>query len=151
MDLYSAMTQNPFFGGFPAEDLGVIGKIARLRSVSAGTPIFVAKMQGESGFLLADGHVDLLLPRGSQQYFLARLDAPDHFGTRRLISPGPRRVSAHAVTDSVLIEIGYGDLLQMRDYAPYVYGRVIERSQWWHAKHTESFAERFNMPSAASG
>ena len=145
MDLFTAMTQNPFWDGFAPEELGTVGRFAHLRAVPAGTPVFVAKMQGESGFFLAEGQIDLILRRQQRDIHLTTCHAPGFFGTRRLIAPGPRRLTAKARTASILVEVLHTGLVQLHTEAPNLYLRIVDRAHWWHAQHTEAFVERFNM------
>lgn len=143
MELFDVMTQNPFWDGFAPADLGIISRFAHLRSVPAGSPIFVAKMHGESGFFLAAGTIDFLLQRHGHEILLSSCESPSFFGTRRLVTPGPRRLTARARTNAVVAEVFHTGLVQLHSEDPNLYLRIVDRAHWWHAKHTEDFVERF--------
>lgn len=118
MDVLTALKQSPLLRGFTDDGVRIIQAATTLRRLPAGAPIFVEQMHGESAFLLADGQVSLFLSRGGVEKELAVLSAPDSFGELSLLSPGPRRISAKAKSDVVLLEIPRRDFMSLQKQRP---------------------------------
>ncbi|MFZ9890208.1 MAG: cyclic nucleotide-binding domain-containing protein [Myxococcota bacterium] len=136
MDLSGFLKASPLLSGFSDDGVKIVQSAATLRSVRAGSPIFVEQMQGESLFLIAEGGIELYLSRGGVDRVLATLEAPEHFGELSLVRPGPRQVSARATVDTRLVEIGRRDFLSLQKQRPQacmklmlnVMERFVERS-----------------------
>lgn len=118
MDLSGFLKLSPLLNGFSDDGVKIIQSAAMLRSVRAGSPIFVEQMQGESLFLIGEGRIELYLYRNGVERVVATLEAPEHFGELSLVKPGPRQVSARAAIDTQLIEIGRRDFVNLQKQRP---------------------------------
>jgi len=115
MDTFSYLKSHPLLFGFTDDGVKIIQAATTLREVPAATPIFIERMQGESAFLLVDGEVGLAFSDGEE---MSMLQSPSHFGELALLAPGPRRLSAKARTNCVLLEINRRDFQNLMKQRP---------------------------------
>ena len=118
MELFDRLKANPLLTGFTDDGVKIIQVATSLREMPAGTPIFVEKMHGESAFLLSEGAVVLTRGGGPSERQVGLLHPPDSFGELALLQPGPRRVSARAQTDVILLEITRRDFHNLMKQRP---------------------------------
>jgi CRP-like cAMP-binding protein len=118
MDVAFFLKASPLLKGFTDDGVRIIQAATNARQFSAGVPIFVEQMQGESLFIIADGAVELYATRGGAERVLAVLNAPDHFGELSLLHPGQRRVSVRAQRDTTVLEISRRDFLSLQKQRP---------------------------------
>ncbi len=107
------------FKGFSESGMMLMGKLARARSIPAGTPIFVESMVAESLFVVNTGEVLLSIksPDG-RDHTLDRLGPGDSFGELSLLIGGQRLVTASAETDCELLEIPRGGFVRLQKQKP---------------------------------
>lgn len=109
----------PLFRGFTDTGLQIIGSIAQLKTLPAGTPLFVEHMIGESLYVIAEGRIRLAIrgPSG-EEVFLARVTEPASLGEAALLRPGPRQCSATAESTTTVIEILRRDVAMLQRSKP---------------------------------
>jgi len=107
------------FRGFSENGLNLVGKIARERTIPAGTPIFVENMVAESMFIVKMGvvHLSVKTPTG-KDVVLDKLTTGEAFGELSLIIGGHRLVTASAGTDCELLEIPRRDFAKLQKQKP---------------------------------
>lgn len=118
MELFDRLKANPLLDGFTDDGVKIIQVATSTREIPAGTPIFVEKMHGESAFLLSEGAVVLSRRGDAGERQVGLLHPPDVFGELALLQPGPRRVSAKAQTDVILLEITRRDFHNLMKQRP---------------------------------
>ena len=115
IELLQAM---PVFGGIRADALLRLLDQSREREVPRGGFFFRERDAADSMFVLESGRVSVVRARHGHDYVLQRLAAGDCFGEMALMDLAPRSASVLAEEDSVAIEIGMGDLLQLYEHDP---------------------------------
>ena len=115
----SVLKSCSLFRGFSDAGLAMMEKIARERSIPAGSPIFVESMVGESLFVIKAGVVELSLKAVSgKDVKLDRLAPGETFGELGLLIGGHRMVTATAGTACELIEINRRDFAKLQKQKP---------------------------------
>lgn len=115
----SALKSCSLFRGFSDAGLMMMEKIARERSIPAGSPIFVESMVGESLFVIKTGVVELSLKALSgKDVKLDKLAPGETFGELGLLIGGHRMVTATAGTPCVLLEINRRDFAKLQKQKP---------------------------------
>ncbi|MBN2493607.1 MAG: cyclic nucleotide-binding domain-containing protein [Deltaproteobacteria bacterium] len=119
MSIQDTLKTCALFRGFSDSGLIIMSKLARERSIPAGTPIFVENMVGESLFVVKNGVVRLSVksPDG-KDHALDKLAPGDSFGELGLLIGGPRLATATAETDCELLEVPRRDFAKMQKQKP---------------------------------
>jgi len=118
VDVFPFLKANPLLRGFTDDGVRIIQAAVTIRQLEPMMPIFVERMMGEGCFLLAAGEVSISVTRNGMERELGVLYAPDLFGELSLVQPGPRRVSAKARTQSLVLEIARRDFLRLQQQRP---------------------------------
>lgn len=135
MDVFTFLKANPLLRGFTDDGVRIIQAAVAPRQLEPGMPIFVERMIGESAFLLGHGEVSIHATRNNVERELGVLYAPDAFGELSLLQPGPRRVTAKARTQTLLLEIHRRDFLRLQQQRPQACLKLIMNI-------TETFAQK---------
>ncbi len=107
------------FQEFSESGILLMGKLARARSIPAGTPIFVENMVAESLFMVNTGVVLLSIKSADgRDNPLEKLGPGDSFGELSLLIGGVRMVTASAETDCELLEIPRRDFARLQKQKP---------------------------------
>jgi CRP-like cAMP-binding protein len=119
MSIAEMLKACPLFRGFSDTGMLLMGKLARERSIPAGTPIFVENMVAESMFVVRSGVVRLSIksPDG-RDHPMETLAPGDAFGELSLLVGGHRMVTATAETDCELLEIPRRDFAKLQKQKP---------------------------------
>jgi CRP-like cAMP-binding protein/tRNA A-37 threonylcarbamoyl transferase component Bud32 len=92
-------------GCFNANDLKVLGQVARSRSVKGGTWICREGETGDACFVLTSGNLEIVRHAGRDELILATLAEGSVVGQIGLVDGGPRSASVRALGDCELLEL----------------------------------------------
>jgi CRP-like cAMP-binding protein len=106
------------FKDFTETGLKIFAAIALVKTVTAGTPLFVENMVGESLFILKSGSVRITQRDGKGERELAMLGPGEHLGQLALLAHSTRLVSAVAATDCEVVELTQRDFVKLQPVKP---------------------------------
>lgn len=106
------------FHNFTDKGLGFMASIARVKPLSAGTPLFVQHMMGEALYVVTQGSLQLSVERGGDAVTLGSVGPGDTLGEVAMLRSGPRQCTAVAEVDAQLLEITRRDLAQLQRSKP---------------------------------
>jgi CRP/FNR family transcriptional regulator, cyclic AMP receptor protein len=135
MDIFPFLKANPLLRGFTDDGIRIIQAAVTIRQLEPGMPIFVERMMGEGLFMLAAGEVSISVNRNGVEREIGVLYAPDSFGELSLVQPGPRRVSAKARAQSLVLEVARRDYLRLQQQRPQACLKLM-------VNVTETFAQK---------
>ncbi|HEX9307394.1 MAG TPA: cyclic nucleotide-binding domain-containing protein [Anaeromyxobacter sp.] len=118
MTALEALQKAPLFHEFTETGLKIFAAIALDKVVSAGTPLFVENMVGESLFIVKSGTVKLTHKTADGEKELAVVGAGEHLGELALLGKSVRLVSAVAATDCEVLEITQRDFARLQPQKP---------------------------------
>jgi CRP/FNR family cyclic AMP-dependent transcriptional regulator len=119
MDRAALLRTIPMFYGLAADDLVALGHSLTERDYEAGAMIFDLGDDGDTMYIIADGHVNIHLPgEASRRVSLKDLARGEYFGELALFDDKPRSASALATTDTKLLELGRETLIQYLEKRP---------------------------------
>ena len=106
-----ALMQAPLFSALDAEAAAALRASMTEKRVPRSGIIFSEGEAGDRMYVILDGKVKLghTSPDGRES-LLAVLGPGEVFGELSLFDPGPRTATATAVTDTVVVGLGHGDL-----------------------------------------
>ena len=106
-----ALMQAPLFSALDAEAAAALRASMTEKRVPRSGIIFSEGEAGDRMYVVLDGKVKLgqTSPDGRES-LLAVLGPGEVFGELSLFDPGPRTATATAVTDTVVVGLGHGDL-----------------------------------------
>ena len=106
-----ALMQAPLFSALDAEAAAALRASMTEKRVPRSGVIFSEGEAGDRMYVILDGKVKLgqTSPDGRES-LLAVLGPGEVFGELSLFDPGPRTAPATAVTDTVVVGLGHGDL-----------------------------------------
>ena len=106
-----ALMQAPLFSALDAEAAAALRASMTEKRVPRSGVIFSEGEPGDRMYVILDGKVKLgqTSPDGRES-LLAVLGPGEVFGELSLFDPGPRTATATAVTDTVVVGLGHGDL-----------------------------------------
>ncbi|MEY3734161.1 MAG: hypothetical protein RL347_1520 [Actinomycetota bacterium] len=106
-----ALMQAPLFSALDAEAAAALRASMTEKRVPRSGIIFSEGEPGDRMYVILDGKVKLgqTSPDGRES-LLAVLGPGEVFGELSLFDPGPRTATATAVTDTVVVGLGHGDL-----------------------------------------
>jgi CRP/FNR family cyclic AMP-dependent transcriptional regulator len=135
VDIFAFLKVNPLLRGFTDDGVRIIQAVCQPRQLEPGMPVFVERMMGESAFLLGHGEIGLFVTRSGVEREIGLLQAPDAFGELSLVQPGPRRVTAKARTQVLLLEIPRRDFVRLQQQRPQACLKLV-------VNITEGFAQK---------
>ncbi len=118
MTALEALQKAPLFHEFTETGLKIFAAIALDKVVSAGTPLFVENMVGESLFIVKSGTVKLTHKTADGEKELAVVGAGEHLGELALLGKSVRLVSAVAATACEVLEITQRDFARLQPQKP---------------------------------
>ena len=106
-----ALMQAPLFSALDAEAAAALRASMTEKRVPRSGVIFSEGEPGDRMYVILDGKVKLgqTSPDGRES-LLAVLGPGEVFGELSLFDPGPRTATATAVTDTIVVGLGHGDL-----------------------------------------
>jgi CRP/FNR family transcriptional regulator, cyclic AMP receptor protein len=113
-----ALQRSTLFKDFTETGLRIFASIAVEKAVSAGTPLFVEGMAGESLFILKSGTVRITQRAEKAERELAVLGPGEHLGALALLAHSTRLVSAVAATDCEVVELTQRDFARLQPQKP---------------------------------
>ncbi|HEX9401538.1 MAG TPA: cyclic nucleotide-binding domain-containing protein [Anaeromyxobacter sp.] len=118
MTAVEALQKAPLFREFTETGLKIFAAIALEKELSAGTPLFVENMVGESLFIVKSGSVKLTQKTADGEKELAVVGAGEHLGELALLGKSVRLVSAVAATACEVLEITQRDFARLQPQKP---------------------------------
>ena len=118
MTSHDALQRSSLFRDFTETGLKIFASIAVQKTVTAGTPLFVENMVGESLFIVQSGTVRITQKDGKGERELAILGPGEHLGELALLTRSTRLVSAVAATDCQVIELSQRDFVALQPQKP---------------------------------
>jgi CRP-like cAMP-binding protein len=118
VSLLETLQRCALFKEFTETGLRIFASIAVEKTVSAGTPLFVEHMVGDSLFILKSGQVRLTQKDGAEERELAQLGPGEHLGQLGLLAKTTRLVTAVAVTDCEVVELTQRDFTRLQPQKP---------------------------------
>ncbi len=118
MTAVEALQRASLFKDFTETGLKIFAAIAQEKSISAGTPLFVENMVGESLFVLKSGTVRLTQKSGDGERELGTLGAGEHLGELALLAKSVRLVTAIAATPCEVLELSQRDFARLQPQKP---------------------------------
>jgi len=115
---HDALQRSSLFRDFTETGLKIFASIAVQKTVTAGTPLFVENMVGESLFIVQSGTVRITQKDGKEERELAVLGPGEHLGELALLARSTRLVSAVAATDCLVVELAQRDFVQLQPQKP---------------------------------
>jgi CRP/FNR family transcriptional regulator, cyclic AMP receptor protein len=118
------LAEMPLFGNLSRRHLKRVASLARMRRFSAGTPIVRAGDAGSAFYVLVDGGVRVVTPKGRTR----KLGSGDSFGEMALLDDSPRSASVVADSDVLAMTISrsaFGKLLRSEPALTYELLRTL--------------------------
>jgi CRP-like cAMP-binding protein len=106
------------FREFTETGLRIFASIAAVKTIPAGSPIFVENMVGESLFIVKRGTVRITQNTHDGERELAHVGAGEHLGEVALLGRTVRLVSAVAATECEVLEITQRDFVRLQPQKP---------------------------------
>lgn len=103
------LQRSALFKDFSETGVAIFAEIAQLKTIPAGSPLFVENMVGDSLFIVRSGTVRVTLRTADGEKELAVLGAGEHVGEMALLGKTVRLVSATAATPCEVLEITHRD------------------------------------------
>jgi CRP/FNR family transcriptional regulator, cyclic AMP receptor protein len=113
-----ALQRCTLFKEFTETGLKIFAAIAVEKTVTAGTPLFVENMVGESLFILKSGAVRITQRVDQGEHELAILGPGEHLGELALLARSVRLVSAVAAQDCEVVELTQRDYTRLQPQKP---------------------------------
>jgi CRP/FNR family cyclic AMP-dependent transcriptional regulator len=113
-----ALQRCTLFKDFTETGLKILTTIAVEKLVSAGTPLFVEAMAGESLFIIKKGTVRITQREDRGERELGLMGPGEHLGELALLAPSTRLVSAVAATDCEVVELTQRDFARLQPQKP---------------------------------
>lgn len=120
--LADALADAPLFSQCSKRELKLVAKLAKTKSVPAGTVLVTADEPGDAMFVLLSGSADVM--RGSKR--LARLGAGDVIGELALLSRGPRNATVTTTTPSDVARIDRKGVYRLLEDSPGFARKLLE-------------------------
>jgi CRP/FNR family transcriptional regulator, cyclic AMP receptor protein len=112
------LQRSTLFKDFTETGLKIFAGIAVQRTISAGTPLFVENMVGESLFIVQSGTVRITQKDGKGERELAVIGPGEHLGELALLTRSTRLVSAVAASECQVVELSQRDFVQLQPLKP---------------------------------
>lgn len=118
MTAQEVLEKNALFRGFTPIGLKLFAGIAQEKSITAGTPLFVENMVGESLFIVKSGAVRITQRVDGAEKELAVVGPGEHLGALALLGKTVRLVSAVAATPCEVLELANRDYQRLQPEKP---------------------------------
>lgn len=119
MNILSPLKHSPLFADVSDDDIEVLGKFFKEKTLLEGMTIFVENMAGESLYLIRQGVVKIskMLAEGEER-ILVVLGAEEFFGEMALFEAAPRMVTARVAENAELLYLRKFDYDRLCDSHP---------------------------------
>ncbi len=118
MTALEVLEKNALFRGFTPVGLKLFAGIAQEKTITAGTPLFVENMVGESLFIVKSGAVRITQRVDGAEKELAVVGPGEHLGALALLGKTVRLVSAVAATPCEVLELANRDYQRLSPEKP---------------------------------
>ncbi len=118
MTALEVLEKNALFRGFTPVGLKLFAGIAQEKTITAGTPLFVENMVGESLFIVKSGAVRISQRVDGAEKELAVVGPGEHLGALALLGKTVRLVTAVATTPCEVLELANRDYQRLQPEKP---------------------------------
>ena len=125
------LRRSPIFKDLPADLLGRLAQLARVRRLDRGALLFAQGDEGGSLFAVVEGLIAISIVGGDRELTLGLMESGDVFGEIALLDGLPRTATARAVEACVLLAVDRAPFLllieQERRLSRYLIELLCER------------------------